>query len=84
MSTPFDAEVASAAASRPRAPLEASDADAGETSSQVHAAAVGRIENARLDARGAAISEFDLEQALVRLDQIAREYHLNEGAAAHS
>ena len=74
---PFDAAAASAAAARLKALLEASDADAEEAFSHMQAAAAGHIEKARLDALGAAISEFDFEQATLKLDEITREYHLN-------
>ncbi|HXJ92728.1 MAG TPA: response regulator [Terriglobia bacterium] len=84
VTTPFDAVAASAAASRLRALLEASDADAEEAFSRMQAAAAGHIEKARLDALGADISDFNFEQALVKLDEIAREYHLSEGLAAQS
>jgi PAS domain S-box-containing protein len=77
----FDAEAASAAAARLRALLEASDADAGEAFSRMQAAAAGHIEKEQLNALGEAISEFNFEQALVKLDEIASKYHLNGGPA---
>jgi CheY-like chemotaxis protein len=76
-STQFDEEAASAAAGRLKALLEASDADAEGAFSQMQAAVAGRIEKAQLNALSAAISEFDFEQALIKLDEITREYYLN-------
>jgi CheY-like chemotaxis protein len=84
VSAPFDAAAASAAVSRLKALLEASDAEAEEAFSRMQAAAAGHIEKARLDALAADISDFNFEQALVKLDEIGREYHLNQGAAAQS
>ena len=78
----FDAEAASAAAGRLRALLEASDADAEEAFSRMQAAAGARIEKTQLDALRSAISEFNFEQALTKLDEITKEYNLTGGAAA--
>jgi CheY-like chemotaxis protein len=75
----FDAEAASAAVGRLKALLVASDADAEEAFSQVRDAVAGQGEKSRLNALGAAISEFDFEGALVMLDAIAREHNLDKG-----
>ena len=61
------------------APL--SDADAEEAFSRMQDALASHIEKARLNALGAAISEFDFERALTKLDEIATEYNLNGGQA---
>jgi PAS domain S-box-containing protein len=77
VSAPFDAAAALAAASRLKALLEASDADAEAAFSQMQAAVAGQIEKTQLSALGDAISEFDFERAILKLDEITREYHLN-------
>jgi len=70
----FDAEAAAAAIARLRALLEASDADAEEAFSKVQDTMTGQVEPARLSALGDAISEFDFEGALAKLDEIAQAY----------
>ena len=77
----FDAEAASTAVERLKALLQASDADAEEAFSRMQDAVAGHVEKGRLNALGAAISEFDFEGALTRLDEITREYNLNGGQA---
>jgi len=79
---PFDPEAASAAVGRLKILLEASDADAEEAFSRMQEAVGARVEKARLSALGAAVSEFDFEGALVKLDEIAREYNLSSVQAA--
>jgi two-component system sensor histidine kinase/response regulator len=75
----FDVQAASAAVVRLRALLQASDGDAGEAFLSVADALAGAAGNPRLDALRAAINEFDFENALLKLDEIAKEYGVNEG-----
>ena len=69
----FDARKASAAASRLRELLEASDSEAPEAF-QAFAAAADVVDKARLDALGTAIHKFDFESALALLGEIDRVY----------
>jgi len=77
----FDAETASAAVKQLKTLLEASDADAEEAFSKMQDVVAGQVEETRLSALAAAISKFDFGEALSKLDEIAREYHLNGGQA---
>ena len=70
----FDAHAASAAVAHLGALLEASDGDATEAFSAVDKILAGTVEKPRLDALGTAISKFDFEAALVKLDEIIKEW----------
>ena len=70
----FDAQSATTAIARLRALLEASDGDAAEAFLTVENILAGTLDKSRLDALGTAISEFDFEGALVKLNEITREY----------
>ena len=70
----FDAQSATTAIARLRALLEASDGDAAEAFLTFENILAGTLDKSRLDALGAAISEFDFEGALVKLNEITREY----------
>jgi PAS domain S-box-containing protein len=70
----FDAQSATTAIARLRALLETSDGDAAEAFFAVENILAGTLHKSRLDALGTAISEFDFEGALVKLDEITREY----------
>ena len=69
----FDAQSATAAIARLRALLETSDGDAAEAFLAVENILAGTLDKSRLGALGAAISEFDFEGALVKLNEITRE-----------
>jgi signal transduction histidine kinase/CheY-like chemotaxis protein len=68
---PFNVEAAAAAIARLKALLEASDGDAGEAFLGLQDAVLGAVENQKLEALGASISDFDFEAALRKLDEIA-------------
>ncbi|MGC1788680.1 MAG: response regulator, partial [Terriglobales bacterium] len=70
----FDAQSATAAIARLRALLGTSDGDAAEAFIAVENILAGTLDKSRLDALSAAISEFDFEGALVKLNEITREY----------
>jgi two-component system sensor histidine kinase/response regulator len=70
----FDARRAASAAARLRILLEASDSDATEAFSVLSDAAPSTLDKLRLDALGAAISNFDFESALLKLSEIERLY----------
>ena len=67
----FDARAASAAITRLRALLESSDGDAADAFLTVKGILEGTLERSRLDVLSTAISDFDFEEALLRLDEIA-------------
>ena len=67
----FDARAASAAIAHLRALLESSDGDAADAFLAVKNHLEGTLERSRLDVLSTAISNFDFEEALLRLDQIA-------------
>ena len=67
----FDVRTASAAISRLRALLESSDGDAAEAFLAVKNILEGTVEMSRLDVINTAISDFDFEEALSKLDEIA-------------
>jgi HPt (histidine-containing phosphotransfer) domain-containing protein len=70
----FDTPSASAAIARVRALLESNDCDAAEAFLVLETALAGSLEQPRLDALSAAISEFDFDGALLKLDEIAKEH----------
>ena len=69
----FDARAASAAIARLRALVESSDGDAAEAFLAVEHILAGTVAKSRLDALGAAISEFDFDSARTKLDEIEKE-----------
>jgi two-component system sensor histidine kinase/response regulator len=73
----FDAQTASSAITHLRALLESSDGDAAEAFLVLEAALSGSVNEPRLHALSAAISEFDFDDALLKLDEIAKEYSAN-------
>jgi two-component system sensor histidine kinase/response regulator len=73
----FDARAASAAIAHLRALLESSDGDAAEAFLALETALGGTRDNPQLYALSAVIDEFDFEGALLRLDEIAKEYCAN-------
>ncbi len=75
----FDPGAATAAITRLRALLEASDADAAEAFHDLECALLGISGKLRLTALSEAINEFDFEAARLRLDEIAREFDVNRG-----
>jgi HPt (histidine-containing phosphotransfer) domain-containing protein len=70
----FNARAATTAIAQLRALLETSDGDAEEAFLAVENILIGTVNKLRLDALSAAISEFDFEGALLKLDEITREY----------
>jgi CheY-like chemotaxis protein len=76
-SAAFDAATAAAAVAQLRALLEASDGDALEAFLAVEHILAGAVDKSRLDALGAAVSEFDFDGARKTLDEIAKEYGVN-------
>jgi CheY-like chemotaxis protein len=70
----FDARATSAAIAHLRVLLETSDGDAAEAFLFLEGALAGTFDQPRLDALSAAISEFDFDVALLKLDEIAKEY----------
>jgi PAS domain S-box-containing protein len=75
---PFDIQEASAAIARLRTLLEASDGDATETFVALENILRGIADKPRLDALGTAISEFDFESAISKLNEIAQVFPLSE------
>jgi PAS domain S-box-containing protein len=81
--SPFVAEDALAALALLKALLEANDADAGEAFLGLQKALGGHIEHSLLEALGVAVSDFEFDTAMTKLEQIARELNVN-GGQAHS
>jgi PAS domain S-box-containing protein len=73
----FDARTASAAIDRLRALLESSDGDAAEGCVALEDALAGSCDKSRLSALSGAVSDFDFDGALLKLDAIAKEYGAN-------
>jgi PAS domain S-box-containing protein len=69
----LDARAASAAIAHLRALLESSDGDAVEAFSAVETILAGTIPKSHLDALNTTISDFDFEEALSKLDEIAED-----------
>jgi PAS domain S-box-containing protein len=67
----FDALAASAAIAHLRTLLESSDGDAADAFLAVKNALEGTLERSRLDVLSTAINDFDFEEALLKLDEIA-------------
>ena len=67
----FDARTAFAAIARLRALLESSDGDAADAFLAVQNILKGTLERSQLDVLSRAISEFDFDAALLKLDEIA-------------
>jgi two-component system, sensor histidine kinase and response regulator len=78
-SAAFDARAASVATARLGALLESSDGDAAEAFLAVEDILAGTLDKSRLDALSAAISEFDFEGALLKLNEITKEYGADWG-----
>jgi hypothetical protein len=68
----FDSDKAALAIGHLRTLLEASDGDAQEAFQQLNAAVGGAVEKSHLDALNETINNFEFEQALAKLDEIAR------------
>jgi two-component system, sensor histidine kinase and response regulator len=68
----FDANEASAAIARLTVLLESCDGDAAEAFLAVERALAGKVARQPLDALGTAISEFDFEVALLKLNELAQ------------
>ena len=68
----FDPNEASAAIGRLRILLESCDGDAAEAFLAVERALAGKVASSSLDALGTAISEFDFEVALLKLNELAQ------------
>ncbi len=60
-----------------RSQLEASDGDSEETFRTLQSILAGQVEKVRLDALGAAISDFDFAAALSKLNEIVKQHSLN-------
>lgn len=80
-STEFDAKAASTAISHLRALLESSDGESAEAFLQVENILAGTVEKSRLEALGTAVTEFDFELALLKLNEIIKEYGVNRDQA---
>jgi two-component system, sensor histidine kinase and response regulator len=74
---PFDPERASRAVQHLRGLLEASDADASEAFNDLQVAVAAVVEKSNLDALNDTINNFEFEQALAKLDEIARQCEAN-------
>ena len=70
----FDAQSATTAIAHLRALLETSDGNAAEAFLAVENILARRVDKSRLGALSTAISEFDFEGALLKLNEITREY----------
>jgi PAS domain S-box-containing protein len=70
----FDARAAAAAIAHLRTLLESNDGDAAEAFLALEEALEGICDETRLDVLQAAIREFDFDGALLRLNEIAKEY----------
>ena len=77
----FDAQEAAAAIAHLRNLLELSDGDAVEAFLAVEDILAGALDKSRLEALSAAISEFDFEAAILKLNEITKEYsaHWEQG-----
>ncbi len=67
----FDAERAASAVGQLRTLLEASDGDAQEAFQELRDSTAAAVEKSHLDALNESINNFEFEQALARLDEIA-------------
>jgi PAS domain S-box-containing protein len=73
-SAEFDARAATAAIARLESLLKSSDGEAVEAFLAVENILAGTLDKSRLDSLSAAISEFDFEGALLKLNEITKEY----------
>jgi two-component system sensor histidine kinase/response regulator len=73
----LDVQAATAAIARLRVLLESSDGDAAEAFLSLASAFAGACDKLRMYALGEAISEFDFDSALLKLDEIAKDYGVN-------
>jgi CheY-like chemotaxis protein len=69
---PFDRERAASAVSRLQALLEANDGDSQEAFQVLHEAVVGAVDARYLDDLSETINNFEFEQALVKLQEVAQ------------
>jgi PAS domain S-box-containing protein len=72
----LDAGAASAAVARLRSLIEANDGDAADAVQTVAEVLAGSVDAGRLGALRTAIDEFDFDEALLKLNEIAKEIHL--------
>ena len=72
VTVPFDRERAASAVSRLQALLEANDGDSQEAFQVLHEAVVGVVEARYLDDLSETINNFEFEQALVKLQEVAQ------------
>ena len=72
VTVPFDRERAASAVSRLQALLEANDGESQEAFQVLREAVVRVVDTPRLDDLSDAINNFEFEQALVKLQEIAR------------
>jgi PAS domain S-box-containing protein len=79
---PFNPEAAGAAVARLKALLEASDGDASEVFVSLESMLAGKVAKPQLDALGSSINDFDFDDALVKLGEIARNSGLKGGSAS--
>jgi PAS domain S-box-containing protein len=73
----FDRRKASAAILHLKALLESGDGDAAEAFVTLEEALAGTCDKSRLSALGAAMSEFNYDVSLFKLDEIAKQYGAN-------
>jgi two-component system, sensor histidine kinase and response regulator len=78
----FDPVAASREVVRLRSLLQASDGESEEAFRSLQSILAGEVDKPRLEALGADISEFDFAGALLKLDNIAKEYGLDREEAA--
>jgi HPt (histidine-containing phosphotransfer) domain-containing protein len=76
--TDFDAEAASASIARLRALLVSCDGDAAEAFLAVERILASTVAKSQLDALSRAVSDFDFEAALAKLDEIAEGAYVLE------
>jgi HPt (histidine-containing phosphotransfer) domain-containing protein len=73
----LDVRAATAAIARLRVLLESSDGDAAEAFLSLESAFAGACDKLRMYALGEDISEFNFDSALLKLDEIAKDYGVN-------
>jgi len=74
----FNAEAAASAVARLKSLIEASDCEAADAVQDLAEALGGTVDGQRMAALRASIDEFDVDGALNKLGEIARELHLSE------
>ena len=72
LTLPFDRERAASAVSRLQALLEANDGDSQEAFQVLHEAVAGAVDTRYLDDLSQTINNFEFEQALVKLQEVAQ------------